>query len=216
MRNLMKKEILLAMHPTAPAFLALAAMLLIPNYSYYVVFFYTTLAIFFTCLAGRENNDVFYSVGLPVSKREVVRARMLFAVGLEFTQVAVCIPFAVLRQSLPMAGNRAGMDANLAFFGLSFGLLGIFNFVFFTRYYQDVKQVGKAFIWACAAMFLYIAAAEGCVFVVPVFRDCLDVPDPGWLGLKIVVIVAGLLAYAILTFVAYRICAARFEAYDLE
>lgn len=52
MKTLLQKELRLALHPTAPLFLCLSAMLLIPNYPYCVVFFYTSLAVFFICLTG--------------------------------------------------------------------------------------------------------------------------------------------------------------------
>ena len=51
MKELLKKEFTLALHPTGWLFLGLSAMVLIPNYPYYVIFFYTGLALFFTCLA---------------------------------------------------------------------------------------------------------------------------------------------------------------------
>ena len=46
MKNLMRKELLLAMHPASMLFLLLSAMLLIPNYPYYVICFYTCLGTF--------------------------------------------------------------------------------------------------------------------------------------------------------------------------
>jgi hypothetical protein len=46
MKNLLRKEIFLSLHPTAPIFLILSMMLMIPNYPYYVVFFYTGMAVF--------------------------------------------------------------------------------------------------------------------------------------------------------------------------
>ena len=60
MKQLLYKEWRLAMHPTALLFLGLSLMLLIPNYPYYVTFFYTTLGIFFICVNGRENRDITY------------------------------------------------------------------------------------------------------------------------------------------------------------
>ena len=98
MKELLKKEFVLAMHPTAPIFLVLSAMLLIPNYPYYVVFFYTGLAIFFTCLNGRENHDIAYTVQLPVKKSDVVKSRFLFVLVLEGLQMLIAIPFAILPQ----------------------------------------------------------------------------------------------------------------------
>ena len=86
MKHLLLKELRLALHPTALIFLGLSAMLLIPSYPYLVVFFYTGLAVFFTCLNGRENKDVTYTLLLPVSKADVVRARFLVVMLLEAAQ----------------------------------------------------------------------------------------------------------------------------------
>ncbi|MFA6948454.1 MAG: ABC-2 transporter permease, partial [Eubacteriales bacterium] len=152
--KLISKEFRLALHPTSYIFILLSSMLAIPNYPYYVIFFYTGLAIFFTCLSGRENHDVFYSMTLPVSRRDIVRARFSSAVLLEIMQLAAAIPFAILRGSYPMPGNTVGMDANAAFFGFSLLMLGIFNLTFFTMYYRDVTKVGKAFVVASIVYFL--------------------------------------------------------------
>lgn len=81
--KLFQKELRLCLHPTAPMGLLLSAMVLIPNYPYLVSFFYTTLAVFFICLQGRENNDVLFTMTLPVSRRQLVRARITLAVALE-------------------------------------------------------------------------------------------------------------------------------------
>ena len=145
MIKLLSKELRLAMHPTSLIFLGLSAMILIPNYPYLVTFFYTGLGVFFTCLSGRENHDIAYSVALPVRKSDVVKARFLFVVAVELVQAAFVVPFALLRASMPLPGNLVGMDANVAFFGFAFMLLGIFNAVFFGIYYRDVRKVGKAF-----------------------------------------------------------------------
>ena len=83
MKQLLKKEFSLAVHPTSWLFLGLSAMVLIPNYPYYVIFFYTGLGVFFTCLNGRENQDVLFSLLLPVSRKQVVAARITTVVLLE-------------------------------------------------------------------------------------------------------------------------------------
>lgn len=215
MKNLLVKEFRLAMHPTALIFLCLSAMLLIPNYPYYVTFFYTGLAVFFTCLGGRENKDIYYSALLPVRKVDIVRARFAFVLILEAAQLILAVPFALLRQSFPMPGNQVGMDANLAFFGLALLMLGLFNASFFRVYYRDVNKVGKAFGISSVVMGLFIVVAETCDHVLPFFRDELDTPDPAHLGAKLAVLGAGLLAFLALTGLAYRRAAADFEAQDL-
>ena len=215
MKNLLKKEFALAMHPTAPVFLMLSAMLLIPNYPYYVVFFYTGLAVFFTCLNGRENHDIAYTVQLPVAKRDVVKARIAFVLILEGAQMVIAVPFALLRQSFPMPGNEVGMDANLSLFAFSFVLLGLFNLIFFSIYYKNVRQVGKAFVASSSAVFLYMAVMEVLTHMIPFLRDQMDTRDPQYLPQKLLVLAAGVLIFALLTWAAYQQSVRSFEAQDL-
>lgn len=215
MKTLLYKEFRLASHPTTFLFPLLSAMLLIPNYPYYVVFFYTTLGIFFVCLSGRENHDIFYTMLLPVEKRSLVRARMLFAVCMEAVQLVLAVPFAVLRTHFAMPGNAAGMDANTAFFGLALGMLGVFNLVFFTRYYAASEQVGKAFAIGSIAEFVYMAAAESCTFVVPFVHSVLDTPDPQHLPAKLIVLALGAAAFALLTLLACARAEKTFARLDL-
>ena len=215
MKNLLNKEIRLAMHPTNLIFLTLSALVIIPNYPYYVTFFYTALGLFFLCLNGRENHDIEYSMTLPVRKRQLVKARIGFAVILEMLQFLLVIPLAMLKPVMSPEGNAVGMDANLAFFGLSLLMMGLFNYQFFTAYYKQPAKVGKAFVVSSTVMFVYITVAETLAHVLPFFRDQLDTPDPQFLGAKLAVLAIGLLAFALLTLLGYRVSAERFEKLDL-
>lgn len=215
MKNLLRKELLLSMHPTAPIFLSLSMMLIIPNYPYYVVFFYTGLAVFFICLTGRENNDVFYSLTLPIAKKDIVKARVAFVILLQLTQMIIAIPFAIIRQSMPLPGNQVGMDANITLFGLSLIMLGLFNYIFFAIYYKNVNKVGTAFVWSSVVVFIYMAIAEVLAHAVPFVRDYLDTKDPEYLSYKLIVLFVGIVLYVLLTYVVYRKSVKSFEAMDL-
>ena len=214
MLKLISKEFKLAVHPTGWIFLALSAMLLIPNYPYYVVFFYTGLGLFFTCLTGRENRDIDYMLLLPVRKRDAVTARFVSTLVLEGLQLATAAGFAVLRSLLLKEGNQAGMDANTAFFGLALVQLGLMNYTFFTRYYRRPEKVGSVFIVTCIVCFAYIGLAETAAFAVPFVRDVLDVPDPANLPVKLAVLGVGAVVFAVLTYLAYRKSVRSFEALD--
>lgn len=215
MKHLLRKELLLTMHPTAPIFLALSAMVLIPSYPYEVIFFYTTLAIFFTCMNGRENNDVVYTLTLPVAKKDIVKARFAFAILLQLAQMLLLIPFAQLRGKMPMGGNAAGLDANIVLFGLGFLLYGVFNLVYFPRYYREVYKVGTSFLWGSLATFIVITAAQVAVHAVPFVRDALDTPDPQHLAAKCIALAVGLLLFVLLTAFAYKKSVQNFVALDL-
>ena len=216
MNNLLYKEFRLVTHPTVFLFLGLSAMLLIPNYPYYVVFFYGSLGIFFSCHGARENNDIMYTITLPIMKSELVRARMLFAVIVELVQLALAAVFAVVRSKIPGFGpNLAGMDANIALFGLAFIMMGIFNFVFFTGYYRNPNKVGKCFAIASVVQFLFIAVAEALAHILPFMKHKLDTPDPEHLAVKLAVLAVGLVMYIMLTHIAGRKAVRSFEKLDM-
>lgn len=215
MRKLLKKELTLALHPTAPLFLALSTMLLIPNYPYLVVFFYTGLAVFFMCLNGRENNDIPFTMLLPAAKRDIVRARFTVVIGLQILQMVLAVPFAVLRQKLIPAGNAAGLDANIALFGCALVLYGGFNLVFFSGYYKDISKVGVPFMMSSIWVFVWIGIVEACTFIVPFIRDKLDTSDAQFLPQKLVVLLLGMGVYIVLTAIAYKRSVILFEKQDL-
>lgn len=215
MKKLLAKELKLAMHTTAPLFLMLSAMLLIPNYPYYVIFFYTSLAVFFTCLTGRENNDVFYTMLLPVKKTDIVKGRYAFVIILELAQFITAIPFAVLRQHFPIAPNQVGMNANISLFGLAFIMIGIFNVVFFKVYYSDVRKVGKSFVLSSVAIFTFMIIAEVLVHIIPFFRDVLDTYDNVYIPQKLTVLAIGIIIYILSTSISYASSKKSFEIYDL-
>lgn len=215
MNLLLKKEWRLAMHPAALCFLALASLVLVPNYPYYVTFFYTTLGIFFICLSGRENRDAEFSLLLPMAKRDIVKARFLTVLLLEIITLILAVPFAVLRQQFALPPNAVGIEANIAFFGFSLIMLGIFHLVFFGIYYKNIQKVGKAFVVSSCAMFFYMAVVEVLVHAVPFFRDRLDTMDPLFLGEKLVVLAVGVIAFVLFTLISYKTSVKNFEKQDI-
>lgn len=215
MKRLLYKELTLVLHPTTLLFLGLSILVLVPNYPYYVTFFYTCLGIFFLTLSGRENHDILYTMLLPVSKAGIVQARFLLAVAVELTQLLLAIPFAMIRNTLMPMANEAGMEANVAFFGLSLLMLGVFNYVFFTRHYRDTAKVGGPFAAGCIAFGVLMLLAETATFVLPFARDYLDTKDPQYLAYKLPVLGIGIVAYALLTGLAYRRSVRSFEVLDI-
>lgn len=214
MKNLMRKELVLAMHPASLLFLLLSAMLLIPNYPYYVICFYSCLGAFFICLSGRENRDIEFTALLPVRKTDLVRARIFTVMLMQLAQLVLAVPFALLSSRIS-AGNLVGMDANTAFFGFAFMLYGVFNLVFFRCYYHAPSKVGKAFAWGCTAFTVLMVVFEACAHIVPFVRDRLDTPDPAFLGEKLVTLAVGAALYALLSALALRRAARSFAALDL-
>ena len=215
MATLLKKELRLALHPMNLFFLALSALVLVPNYPYYVTFFYTTLGIFMLFQTARENRDIFYMMLLPVRKRELVRARFALVMLIELAQVVCCLPFMYLRSTYASLNNAVGIEANLAFLGISFVMLGVFHLIFLPGFYKTAQKVGLPFLWGSVAFFLMLVAAEVLLRIVPYLRDCCDSMAWSDQGRQIPLLLGGFAAYLLLTFLAYRISVRRFERLDL-
>lgn len=216
MKNLLMKEFRLSMHPSTPLMLLLSAMVFIPNYPFVVIFFYTTMSVFFTCLSGRENRDIAYSLALPAAKRDIVRARIWFAVIAELAQLLIMLALIPLAQKVNPAGNQGGLDANLALVGLGLVVYGVFNLVFFTLYYKDVHKVGMPFVVSGIVMLVLTALDIMSTYAVPFVRDVLDTPDFSHLGAKLAAVAVGAAVFVLLTLVSCRIGEKRFIAQDLE
>ena len=208
MAKLLAKEFKLFTHPTSWLFLSFGAMMLIPGYPMYIPLFWVTLGLFYACLSARENNDLYYTLLLPVRKRDAVRARGLYFAAMELLQLAACVPFAILRHVL-------GIGANAALFGLVLILMRLFNLSFLPRLYKNPSAVGKPFLLVTVFVFLYIVAAELCCFTVPFFRDVLDTPDPQHLGAKLAVLALGAALFVLLTLLGTRRAERIFEKVDL-
>lgn len=217
MKNLLYKEFRLAIHPSVYIFFVLTALLLVPSYPYYVSFFYLMLGIFLTFKTNRSENDIFYSALLPVRKGDVVRARVLTVALLELANILIAIPFAAISAKInPAGGNNAGIEPNVALFGLSFLMYGGFNLIFFPAFYKTGRSEGKSFLWGGVFTFLYIIAAESLAQYIPSpVSAYLDTLEKSAQLRQLPVLFAGIVLWAVFTLLSAKISAERFEKVDL-
>ncbi len=215
MRMLMK-EWKLCMHPTGYIMLLCSALILVPGYPYGVSCFYMGLAIYFICLTARENHDAAFTLTLPVSRRDAVRARILFCAVLEAADLLLIGIFILTKQAIGNMPNPAGLDAGLALIGEGLILFTLFNMIFFPTYYRDINKPGKAFLLASTAVFLWIIAEVIGTYTIPFLRDILDQPDPLYISDKALFTLGALALYLGGTAKSIQLSAKRFEETDLS
>ncbi len=215
MKNLLYKEFKLSVQPLNYLFLAMAAMLLIPSYPYEVAFFYQTLGIFFIFMIGNTNNDLFFTTLLPVPKRDAVRARFVTVIILELLQIVISVPFALVRSRQINAPNMAGVEANLALFGVAFVMYGVFNLIFLPMFYKTGHKTGVPFLVSGVAMALVVVVAEAAINLVPGWKSALDSIGPTYLPQQLFAMLGGLVLFVVLTALAYQLSIERFEHLDL-
>ncbi len=214
--KLLMKEWKLCMHPTGYIMLLCAALILVPGYPYGVSCFYMGLAIYFICLTARENHDAAYTLTLPVTRREAVKARILFCTALEVADLLLMGVFILIKKAIGDTPNPAGLDAGLALIGEGMIIFALFNMIFFPMYYRDINKPGKAFLFAAAAVFLWIILEVVGSYTIPFIRDVLDQPDPRNMSDKALFTFGGLALFIAGTARSIQASAKRFEEQDLS
>ena len=218
MLNLIKKEIALCLHPTAFIFLAFAALVFVPNYPYEVIFFFSCLSVFFCCMMTRENGDIAFSCALPVKKEHIPLAKILVTIGLQcIILLLVGIIGAVKGAVLPAEQyvNQAGISANLALVGNGAVLLGVFNMIFFPRYFKSPEKIGIPFVIGAVAVFLLIGVFIVLRWATPLYSITLNGLNSQNIGAKAVALTIGLMVYIILSAISCKLSMKRFQRIDV-
>ena len=107
MKNIIYKELKLCIPPALYILFALlAALVIIPNYPYFVAFGYAILAIFITFSQARDNKDIEFTSMLPIPRNDIVKSKLFTVLFLEGVQIVACIPFAILSALVINAGGN--------------------------------------------------------------------------------------------------------------
>lgn len=217
MKKMFMKECRLAASPLSYFFLAAALLTLVPGYPILLGAFFTTLGIFYSYQTTRENNDIVFSLLLPVSKADIVRSKYAFAVFIELCGFSVMTVLTLLRmvflRDAAVYTSNALMCANLTFLGFALVLFGLFNLIFIGGFFRTAYYFGKPFIIYCIAAMLVIALAETLHHLpglsgLNAFGFAPAVPQTVILG-------AGALLFVLFTGGGLRLSVKRFELLDL-
>ncbi|MDE7221572.1 MAG: ABC-2 transporter permease [Oscillospiraceae bacterium] len=213
MFDLLCKELRLAVHPSLFVFIFLGALVLVPAYPYGMVFFFAMLGIFQSIMYARETRDIYFTALLPVRKRDAVKSKLLLASFAQLTQLLLSLPFAFLRTLYMPEGNPAGIEANATYYGFGLMIFGVFNLVFFTRFFKTAYKAGAAFLTALLPAMAGIFAMEAAVHFPGM--EWLDSTSPDQLIRQLPILLAGIIIYAGTWLLTYKAASKQFEKVDL-
>lgn len=217
MRNLLIKELKLSTMALTYIFLAFALMTFIPGYPILCGAFFFCLGIFQSYQTSRENNDILYSVLLPVSKRDVVKAKYLSAAVLQMIMLALCAVCTVVRMVFMSDAGvyeaNALMSANLVYLAFVLLIFAAFNIIFIGGFFKTAYKMGKYFVVFIIVDFVIIVIAE-VLHHLPGL-EWLDILDFSYAGGQIAILVIGAVIYATVTMISCRVSQNRFERIDL-
>jgi ABC-2 type transport system permease protein len=215
LKDLIHKELRLNLHPGEWAFMGLAALLLIPQWLYYIAFIYVFILLMVAVQTDKANDNLTFTTLLPVRKKDIVTARTWVIAGVEVLYVLIAAACAVVRLLLYPIDNTASMNTNVAFFGSVFLMYAIFNAIFIVGSYKKPYRLlwpllgGSLIALSAAALFDTIA------LVVPAVSRLINDNGLGHLPYQLAVLAVGFAAFVGATFWANKRAVAVFETVDL-
>lgn len=213
MKNLLYKEFKLLIVPGFFLLSLLGALILIPNWPYYIALMYAmfiTIPNIFT--ASKTQNDLGFSVMLPVKKSDVVKARVLSIIVIELLQIVVAAIFAAVNIIL-YKGNNIFQEPNVAHFGLAFVMFAIYNIILFPGFYKTGYKLAVPAVVATIVAFFFMAGIECLNLLVPAAGAYLDSITN--MANQIPLLLGGILIFVIVNVLAFKVSAKRFAKIDL-
>ena len=217
MRNIMRKEMKLCASPITYLFILFGLMFFIPGYPVLCGVFFVTLGIFQGFQYAREANDIAFSVVLPIRKKDVVKGKYLFVCFIELCSLILMLAVAIIRMTLlseaAVYRNNAMMNANLFAVGGALVAFGLFNAIFLGGFFKTAYNQGRPFVTYIIVAFLVIGAFESLHHIPGV--QIVNAFGLENIGFQLIMLLAGLILFLLMTGLSYRTACRNFEVVDL-
>lgn len=217
MKNLLIKDLRLAVSPLSWVFLIASFMTLLPGYPILVGAFFVCLGVFQTFRNARESNDTLYTVLLPVKKSDAVASRYLLVCLFQLLGFAVMAILTAVRMTALSGAEvyrqNALMNASPLFLAFALLIFAAFNVLFAGGFYRTAYGLGVPFLSFGIAAFLLVAVAETLHYLPGL--AFLNTPAGERLGLQYALLAAAAAVYALASFLSCRASERRFERIDL-
>ena len=217
MRNIMLKEMKLSASPLSYLFIIFGFMFFVPGYPVLCGAFFVTLGIFQGFQYAREANDIKFSILLPISKKEIVKGKYLFVCFIEGCSLILMLIIALIRMTIlsdaAVYRTNAMMNANLFALGGSLVVFGLFNVAFLKGFFKTANNLGKPFVIYIIVVFLVIGVFEALHHIPGL--EIVNAFGFDQIEFQLVMLLAGLAVFMIMTGLSYRASCRNFELIDL-
>jgi len=217
MGNLVRKELKLSANVLSYYFIAFGLMTFIPGYPILVGVFFSCLGIFQSFQSYRESRDIYYSILLPVTKKDIVKAKFIFVCQIEMLTFSVMATATLIRMAFLNDAtayvNNPLLTSNLVFLGYALIIFGLFNILFVRGFFKTAYYFGKPFLLFCFTGFVVIGLAETLRHIPGL--ETLNSFGFDNIGVQLLGFFIGALLYSLLTYVGYQKSVKSFEQIDL-
>lgn len=164
MYKLFMKEVKADSHPLFFVFIIFSFMFLIPGYPILCAPFFVTLGIFQSFQKARENGDIFFSVLLPIPKKDVVKGKFIFVIFLELCSAIIMAFCVVLRMTIlrdnPVYLLNPMMRADFSALSLALLIFALFNYIFVRGFFLTAYNIGLPFLLYAVSAFTVVGGGE--------------------------------------------------------
>ncbi|MGG2091857.1 ABC-2 transporter permease [Bacillus sp. S13(2024)] len=218
MYNLVMKDLKLGLNPMFFVLPVLTgALMLVPGWLYFIVILYfcwITIPIMF---AGyRTQNDLIFTTMMPVTRKDMVKARVFVIVILELLHIVSAIIFGMFNIRLYPNQTYYFFAPHMGFWGLCFVMLAIFNIFFISMYYKTAYKSGKATFASVTAAMVFAVVAQWLGIQNSFVSDIFNGSGADNMTLQISILIAGILIFISFTMIAYRIAYKRFLQVEIQ
>lgn len=230
LRQLLLKELKLALNPNVIIMTVLSVTILIPSYPAFAAIIYLLAGLFSIMPRALADKDIEYTSMLPVPKKGVVVAKIMLFISLELATTLVTIPFALIRNLVtdPMisaAGastdtlkTMTSFEPSLATYGFALFIFGFYNFIFFPWYYKNPSKIN---VPQTVSTIITLVVEIIIIFLplIPPLDSLLSyqgsLSNPTALYTQIGILIGGAVAGAVLTFFSIKLASKHFEKVDI-
>ncbi|PZD96554.1 hypothetical protein DNH61_07070 [Paenibacillus sambharensis] len=189
----------------------MGALMLIPGWIYFIVLLYfcwITVPNLFNQF--KAQNDLMFTSMMPVTKRNMVKARVLVIVGLELLHILIAAIFGVFTMLLYPNLTYLFFPPNIGFWGLGMMMFAIFNIIFIPIFYKTAYKFGWALFFSVMAAMLFAGIAQWVGIQHPVVNDIFYGTGAEQVALQAIILVTGIVIFAAFSIIAYRLAFRRF------
>ncbi|GIQ69076.1 hypothetical protein DUZ99_07475 [Xylanibacillus composti] len=212
MYNLLMKELKIGVNPFFYILPFLTgALMLIPGWLYFLVILYFCFITVPNMLGGyKSQNDLMFTSMMPVSKKDIVKAKVSFIVILELLHVVVAVVYGIISVYLYPNLTYYFFSPSPGFWGLCFVMLAIFNMILIPMYFKTAYKYGAATIAATTAAILFAGGAEWIGIQNKYLFGLFKGAGADNFAVHLLILIAGIGIFALFSAIAYHIAKKRF------
>lgn len=217
MYNLLLKELRLGVSPFFYILPFLTgALMLIPGWLYFIVLLYFCwITVPNMCGTYKAQNDLLFSFMMPVTKKDIVKAKIAVIVILELLHIVIAVIFGMINTHLYPNFTNFFFGPTVGFWGLCFIMLAIFNLIFISMYFKTAYKFGAPTIAAITGAMLFAGGSEWLGIKNSMLFDLFKGSGANNMVIHLLILFIGIAIFAVFTFIAYHIAIKRFKRVDI-